>query len=145
MTNRLTHDELLKPRFKVMKDWPGRKDFEVGQIILLDKVFCNGSPMCEIEDCQGKRTYIMAFFEMFTQEFKLVAWWEERKEWEMPEYVKGEDGNIYKVRYYEQYNFLWMESKTKEKVSTWAVNDKVMCFFEPTTETEYLNYIKQKA
>lgn len=141
----MTPENLLIPRIKVMKDWPGRRDFEVGQVITLDKTFGDGSPMWELEDCQGKRTYIMAFFKMFPAEFRLIEWWEERLPEEMPEYVKGLK-SVRKLISVEYHGGTLDDNKTEypsilcEGESIWSP----IWLFLPATESEYNTFIESK-
>ena len=118
-------DDLLKPRIKVENPYPN-SPFTIGEII------------CEPSWQQTE------WAKECPNIFRFLKWWEERLESEMPEYVKEEGGNIYKVVYYERSEMRWMECRNKNSISTWAVNSKVMCFFEPSTEAEYLNYQKQQ-
>lgn len=73
----MTTEELLKPRYKVIADYPFNKIAPVGEIISGDKL-----PMWDVRE--------------FPHLFKKLEWWEERKESEMPEYVKRGD-RVYKV------------------------------------------------
>jgi hypothetical protein len=77
----MNKDELLKPRYKVIADWPEMRDrFKNQPIIILDK-----------EDEEGWFTtngfYQQIFFEKYPHLFKKLEWWEEREESDMPEYV----------------------------------------------------------
>jgi hypothetical protein len=102
----MTTEELLKPRYKVMADWPGRSDdFKIGAIITLNKILddeliskllipsrdkLKETPLynapCWIAEnemsIKGK-----GFFQLYPNLFKKLEWWEERKPQEMPEYV----------------------------------------------------------
>lgn len=139
-TKGLSVEELLKPRYKVVSDWPGRKDFEVGQVIVLDKKFSPQFQMYEIEDCQGKRQYINSFFEMFPLQFKKLQWWEERDKSTMPKYVKFPEGhhNIEKGGVVEVFNWY------KYPDACIFHNHINAGWMLPATETEYNDYLKTK-
>ena len=68
--------ELLKPRFKVIADYPESK-FKVGEIIQL--TWNDPFP----DKYGGYET----FYNKYPHLFKKLEWWEDRKESEMPQYV----------------------------------------------------------
>jgi len=76
----MTVEELLKPRYKVIADYP-YNPVEVGEL------------ECSDTEEQGK------FLDQFPHLFKKLEWWEERKECDMPEYVKSTTliGRAYKI------------------------------------------------
>jgi len=63
----MTTDQLLTPRRKVAIKYPD-SPYEVGDILI-----CNNGTK---------------YYDEFPEIFKELCWWEERKESEMPEYVK---------------------------------------------------------
>jgi hypothetical protein len=134
----MTVEQLMQPRVKVTTDWPGRRDFEVGQILTLDKVFDNGSPMIEIADCQSTRIYVKEFFEMFPLQFRFLEWWEERDEKDMPGYVKDEYG-VYKV----MNNWYDLDSDDCCSAHTFRDNKFYAKDVIPATEQEYNDYINK--
>lgn len=72
----MTTEELLKPRYKVIADYPGCP-FKVGQVLEKVKV------------ASGKE-FVRGMFhqpEDFPANFKKLEWWEERKPEDMPEYL----------------------------------------------------------
>lgn len=74
----MSTEELMKVRYKVIADYPGMDDFyKIGEII---------QPRYPIH--YGSYPHI----------FKKLEWWEERKESDMPQYVKSLNTTlIYKV------------------------------------------------
>ena len=72
----MTVEELLKPRWKVIADYP-KSQFKVGEII-------------------ESKTGFLYCFEDYPHLFQPLQWWEERKLEDMPEYVNY-NGGIYKV------------------------------------------------
>jgi len=103
-------DDLMKPRYKVIADYPDN-EFSVGEI-LPDEVVSNE------EDEILKYPHL----------FKKLEWWEERRESEMPEYVKIFDV----VERFDKFKSRWE--------SFLAITKKD---FTPATEVEYLNQKQQ--
>jgi hypothetical protein len=74
----MTPDELMKPRYKVIADWPNMPDsVKVGDIVNHNAVFRDNS-LCS----------------SFPHLFKKLEWWHERREEDLPKYigVKNEHG-----------------------------------------------------
>ena len=98
----MTKEELLKPRWKVIADYPGML-YEVGDII---PAYDNGVAYIVEGD-----SYSMIDFPAL---FKKLEWWEERTQEQMPEYIKdSSDGVIYKLEYRNRAAFIeyryWVE------------------------------------
>lgn len=144
----LSKEELLKPRYKVMSDWPGRKDFVVGEVVTLDKDFTPEYKKYEIEDCQGKRVYITSFFEMFPLQFKPLPWYAEREVSEMPEYVKSVEGIVYRTGWIQGVITENGQQPMKMKLGNgkvdWQVIPNIMSFYEPATHEQYIQYTQTK-
>lgn len=137
-------EDLMKPRYKVVSDWPGRKDFIVGQIIVLDKEFSPQYKKYEIEDCQGVRTYINSFFEMFPLQFKKLEWYEDLNFTEWPEYIKWTSPGQEKISFFKVDN--WYTNANNGQIAGVVVKEGRLFIkdCQPATETEYLNYINKK-
>jgi hypothetical protein len=73
----MSNEELLKPRYKVIADFPYNTFGEVGSILDRDWGW-NG------DDENGFKHHISHYPHLF----KKLQWWEERKQEGMPEYVK---------------------------------------------------------
>lgn len=73
-------EELLKPRFKVIADYPN-SIFEISEII----VPMNGVTYVEYSDNGGKTEIELSNFPHL---FQLLKWWEERKVEDMPQYIE---------------------------------------------------------
>ena len=84
--------ELLKPRYKVIAEYPN-SPFDVGDILIQDKK--GGYFECSAND-EIQQVYEFDIYKC-SSVFKKLQWWEEREEKDMPEYVK-EDGMVYKVQ-----------------------------------------------
>ena len=119
--------DLTQPRYLVIADYPN-SHYEIGQIIELsvpkDASGWDMVTLANNEEIMPKYPHL----------FRLLHWWEYRDEKEMPEYLKGKDGTVYKVHSY---------------------NIKTMCFSSylhshytnietsvPATLNEYNEYIK---
>lgn len=115
----MTQEELLRPRYKVIAQYP-----------------FSSHPNGEIIKATTGGTY----FDQYPHIFKKLEWWEDRKPEDMPEYIK-EGRFIHKST--------WRLNSLGEVILTvsdtdWHVNANVMHWFQPATEQEYLEYIKQK-
>jgi hypothetical protein len=85
--------ELLLPRYKVIADFPGNP-YVLGAIIKLKSE--------EDARIRGSLGYLHWDFniKMYPHLFRLLQWWEDRTEEEMPRYVKLKHGKVYKVKRY---------------------------------------------
>lgn len=93
----LSKEELMKPRYKVVADYPGN-GFKVGDIL---------------PDCWDGKEFPEAIIDHSLDEvpkyphlFKPLAWWEGRLPEDMPEYIKDEDGQIFKVAEYSNGDYI---------------------------------------
>jgi hypothetical protein len=141
-------DTLLKPRYKVIADfYQNQKSIKDNQIKVGD-LFMNYIPQQNIvwrRISNNKWEDITIHCpDQYPHLFRRLEWWEERQLNEMPEYVKEVDGKIHHVTFIEEYGFIWMQAVNGEVVSTWAVSEKVMCFFEPATQAEFEEYQNKK-
>jgi hypothetical protein len=112
--------ELLKPRYKVIAEWPGG-DYLQGDIFImgadedgtmLDKIHFVFEHTCK----------------KYPHLFKPLQWWEERKESEMPEYVKLNTNHpkTYQVKKLSEFD-----------------DYIILRFWLPATKAEYLTYKQQ--
>lgn len=74
----MTTEELLKPRYKVIADYPF-SDFKVGDILNQDK---KREWLWEYNHSEISKPHA------YPHIFKELQWWEERKENDMPEYLE---------------------------------------------------------
>lgn len=128
-------EDLLKPRFEIIADYPNNDFGKVGTIIDRDWRLegGNNSGIAKISD--------------YPNIFRKLNWWEKREESEMPMYLKdNEKIGGGKVTYYkiEKWNMELMlgiiENGRKEVCSilTWTPEYT----YQPATEEEYLNSLK---
>ena len=129
-------EELLKPRYKVIADYP-KSIHPIGTIYNCggtseDLLYC---------DRDGPR------MRDYPHLFKPLAWWEDRKVEEMPEYVK-EGGQVFKATWKEgavtENGKQPMRMGLDSDYADWQVISNVMCHYEPSTETEYNAYINKQ-
>lgn len=98
----MTPEELLKPRYKVIADWPARQ-FMAGAILHLDEPIPDGRIRVWIEHEKQKERYLWNpeennHFDDYPHLFQKLEWWQERKPEEMPRYLKDKSGNkVYSV------------------------------------------------
>lgn len=125
----MTPENLLKPRYKVIADYPGSR-YKIDRII---------------SEREGLKDYDAPNdFDKYPAIFKLIEWWEERKEEDMPDYVKWNEvgymgsknqlaGLIEKVTEVQKYGPTWL----------FQVNSQINAiraeYFLPATQTEYEN------
>lgn len=119
----MTKEELLRPRWKVIAEFPD-SSFILNEIIESDT-------FTTMKDYKYK-------MECFPALFKKLEWWEERDEKDMPEYLK------YKGTDYLRYGSPQVNEIVKvESFCEDSVNSKYGCdwiiFYEPATEEEFLN------
>jgi hypothetical protein len=135
----LSKEELLKPRYKVIADYP-LSEYKVGFII-------QGTGFTK----PWKDNFKTFFYEDYPNIFKKLEWWEERKIEDLPEYVRfGEfdkEHAIYKVKYFtgkevELYAH-YMPCGFAENMNLYLVSLKFPNNF-PATHEEYEQYQQSK-
>ena len=96
----MTKEELLKPRWKVIADFPGNT-FYVGEIIEIPSQYILQQIVLQGNNYQSVDLDINPSF--YPAIFKKLKWWEERKEEDLPKYVLWKPTNtIMKVSIYEK-------------------------------------------
>lgn len=139
----MTNEELMTPRFKVIEDYPNSL-FKIDEILTgNERLFC---------DKNSER------YSDFPNIFKPLEWWQERSLEDLPKYLKfneeirtgirsvndEEEPFVHKVkihqRYFENEDFRY--SSFYEFVSEWKDQPYNYNQFLPSTEEEYLQYIK---
>lgn len=86
-----TPEELLKPRYKVIADYPGCK-FKIGNILTYVREIAQTYDLWRNEKTGVEIIY--SGFGAFPHLFKKLEWWEDREPSEMPEYVKWTDTGV---------------------------------------------------
>jgi hypothetical protein len=132
----MTPEELLKPRYKVIAEYP-KSPYPVGTIIRADGqsedlLYCDSNgPRCRD----------------FPHLFRKLGWWEERGEKGMPGYVK-EDGIVYKVQ--EWHTDLapkvsvFIDPKIHTQFAEHATDGPLYGDILPATQSEYESFINNQ-
>lgn len=132
----LSAEELLKPRYKVINSFPFSPHY-IGQVILdpADNYYSEGGT--------ERKNYPL---HTMPHLFKKLEWWMQRTIEEMPEYVKEvEDRDVFKIQEWaiikDRMFMIFMNGDVKRN---YAVVKNTMCFFEPATAQEYIEYLNQE-
>lgn len=121
----MTAQDLLKPRYRVIADYPN-SPFNIGEIIRQDSA---GLPNNYISDAGYYRD---RHPESYPAIFKKLEWWEERSESELPKYVKVKNAVREVDEWMMQINFVILKQDSGHAME-WPLKDG--CF--PATEEEY--------
>jgi hypothetical protein len=120
----MTPEELLKPRYKVIADYPGNVQ-TVGHIY---KIIGNEESI----------QYWCSEKDKYPHIFKKMEWWEERNKKDLPEYLKSKDEKIGRVDKWKSNN---------DTTPYYAVVGRFAwdCrYFTPATKEEYEQYLSQQ-
>lgn len=133
MKNNLEGDkvaELMKPRYKVIADYPDSK-YKVDEIIELTW----NDPL------PNKYGGYQSFYNKYPHLFKKLQWWEERKEDEMPEYVKYKFMEDSKWKYFKVMKHFTNSAMEPNKYGFLVNRDDYNSYSKslPITQSEYLN------
>ena len=134
----MTPEELMKPRYKVIADYPDNKN-KIGDIIPMKHA--GTAAACDL---------VCGWYDRFPSIYKRLEWWEERSPEDMPEYIKVMSkgmlcnavvGGVYKV--HKHFSSSYGEPNKK---GTQIFGDDYLSYSRtvPATETEYNEYLKQK-
>lgn len=142
-TNKMTTEELMRPRYKVIADWPQSNvnPFHVGDILIKGGIHFTriSSPKSIHEDEIWNYPHLL----------RRLEWWEERKPEGMPDYVLVTE-KCYSLYGFEKYGQICKEGSV-HKVVRWYgsspfITDKeflLACYILPATESEYQSYIEK--
>jgi len=132
----MTKAELLEPRYKVVADYP-HSNFEINQILDTDAQGVHIS----YED-YGKEYTTLADYPHL---FKKLEWWEDRKDKNLPKYIKKIDsGAVYEVEWNKYKNtpkciFIWYSRLgLTVNLSGQDQDLSLLKIYEPATLEEYL-------
>ena len=126
MTENKAIDDLLKPRYKVISDYPGR-DVEIGHVI-------NDPDYYERRGLQLKN---------YPHLFQKLEWYQERDKKDMPHYIKWTHPNtkevdFFKVDQWVTNSFGVYKAHIYDPAAYLFIKD-----IQPSTEAEYLNQKQQ--
>lgn len=114
----MTKEELMKPRYEVIADYPGND-------LIIGVVFEPNSDWGE------------PYLNKYPHLFRKLHWWEHRKPEEMPSYLirKRPPHQVYKI------------GELRLDMGCFMIDGynfpESLSLYEPATETEYANYITQ--
>lgn len=140
----MTKEELLKPRYKVIADYPESR-YNVGSIFYKYE-FVNGN-YAYVENTESPldgRVARVEWVENYPIHFRKLEWWEDRKPEDMPQYVKErkEGGMVARVKKHFT-NSIGEDNKKGcqlDIVTDW--NFFSYSIWQPATEEEYNQYLK---
>lgn len=136
----LTKDELLKPRYKVIADYPGN-------IIPVRSIFWDDIESVIIVTPSGSNSIQSSYpyrdKDKYPHLFQLLPWWRDREINDYPEYVVDTNLAFHKAKWKIHPHGLFMYLDD-EADNGWHVIDKIMCFYMPATPEEYIAYINLK-
>jgi hypothetical protein len=141
----MTIEELLKPRYKAISDYPN-SPYQLGQMVYISDT--GNSFLCtqtneynrfseEFEDVSNYSH--IDTIKRYPHLFKPLNWWEERRAEEMPLYVKAKLGKVVKVAGFGnvgqngegEFHIGWQDLKK-------GLQTRPARTFTPATEEEYL-------
>lgn len=128
----MTPDELLKPRYEVIADYP-KNPWRIGDILYpFDKKLSIAAGLPEIE--------------RYPHLFKPLQWWERREEKDMPQYVKhtlNGRTTYHKIERWDMEIMVgYLDSGNRHVCS--ILSWKPEYTYQPATESEYDNYINSQ-
>ena len=120
-------DELMSPRYEQIADYPGN-DIEVGEVF------------------EPNEHFPEIYLKKYPHLFRKLSWWEHRKPEEMPEYlshtIQGKT-TYHKIICWDMSNLNYIIGYEDERngcnLGIWAKEYT----YQPATEQDYLNYLKQ--
>jgi len=123
----MTNEELLKPRYIVINDYPN-SIFDIGEI--LDEEYVGKSSFNELKN--------------FPHIFKPLEWWEELNLEDLPKYLKTDVYGKNLFRKVEEYFYEPLNNVDLcfKAYYVGELRTYLMEIFLPSTEEEYLEYIK---
>lgn len=130
----LSPEELLRPRVKIASLYPGLY-FEIGDVLMqdLDTIGEVWVLTSQLSDQRSDRNWIdKTYIKAFSNIFKPLAWWEDRDQKDMPEYVKYWDISLY----------FPVGRVCRGIHAPFKDNDYTASHFLPATLDEYNDYIK---
>ena len=125
----MTTEDLLKPRYKVIRNYPG-SPYKIG----------------DIKECAEEEHGDVNFYKQYPDVFSRIEWWEDRNTEDLPEYIK------LSMDYHSNLNSKIFRKGRIYKVEFWDVNvpyvskkQYINCnWLLPTTKEEYEQYQQSK-
>lgn len=129
-------EELLKPRYKVIADYPYAA-YKVGDIINTYESAMAIALNCEKEDCK-------ICLKDYPQLFKKLEWFERRQAPELPDYLKDEHGEVWKVYQYLSAFSTSVNLYKNFKDEEMPYGSHSLYELKPATISEYNDFIKKQ-
>lgn len=138
-------EKLLKPRFKVIADYPESK-FAIGKTIRPNREDGVINESWVTPDGNGYWEFAwIKNIEKYPAIFKKLEWWQEREEKDMPEYIKCVIECRIKANTILKAN--WKSFSTTKDIAHYNQKPEYWIdarFFEPSTQEDYEAYNKSK-
>ena len=125
----MTTEELLRPRWKVIADYPN-SPFEVNSVLETDD-----KGVYTLWEHDGKGYITLSDYPAI---FRKLEWWEKRDEKDLPKYVKYKGCEMFRFNSPKMSEVLKVDNYQED-----CLNHNKGCdwisLYEPATEQEYLN------
>jgi hypothetical protein len=157
MSAKISTEDLMKPRWKVIADYPN-SPYKVGDLVQLTDLgttfLCTTTKEWDnanLDIVDNNRYFHIEYLEKWNHLFQKLEWWMHRQESEMPEYVKCEctdfikfkKGQIVRVEKHQSNTYFQWVAWLFISADKQGVDPMMNCVhyknFSPSTETEYLN------
>lgn len=142
-------ENLLAPRYKVIADYP-RSKFTVGDP--LEKYVFKTSELgvytyvtnieIPLQGANEKPEYV----ESMPHIFKPLSWWEDRNPDDMPEYVKKNNGEVYKIKEWDGTSnpYVLVDTKYHTGYVSGCTETPIYLPYLPSTIEEYTSFINNQ-
>lgn len=142
----MTPEELLKPRYKVIADYPFNKHFKVGEILILFS-FMKTKSIKDIEHYyhhgETHQNFEDIWFDCYPHLFRKLQWWEDRKPENMPEYVTNGENVLKVIKHFFDDRYSMPEFKPSiERCLLESGSSVRYDNYTPSTKEEYENQNK---
>jgi hypothetical protein len=120
----MTTEELMKPRWKVIAEWPHMTTYWIGRIIMHGQM--------------GVETQIN--YDKYPHIFQKLEWYEEISIEDMPQYVIVDDECVYKIKEWKHENGFTVGYIDSNRIIPEVITVNIYTNTKAATEQEYLNY-----
>lgn len=131
----MRNEELLKPRWKVISDYPNQGYAKIGDILNEDDFLIHDENTGEVIGKYNPEKYPAIF--------KKIEWWEERTPEEMPKYLRFSEYWVCKVKTHFQTEYTIYQAETAFICADTGYVYPYRLVI-PATEEEYLQYISEQ-
>lgn len=132
----MTKEELLKPRWEVIANYPWNTEHEIGDIISEGKYHIEPDDW-SISLSTNELQYAIGIFPSeYPAIFKKLEWWEKREDKDLPKYVSLYGDNIEVTSYNIKTGQFWFDIKENGEEFNVSLPLRGTT---PSTEEDYLN------